>query len=194
MKIQLFVLVLLIIVAIVATIFAIYFWYKSCRYTQQGFAFAALAAITSILLIATIGIFIGKVPWQIMFTFFDQGLEFKYTPQQTTVFEYGLFIFLIIIFLLIIRYIYDNWSKTMPYKQAQDQEFKGRIIDVENESPYLKNSYLEDTSVGSLIVEGSQNTPRSLVYAEVTESIGIDDNGDLILTQEVTVISISTEG
>lgn len=190
MNIQLFV---LIIVAIVATICAIYFWHKSRRYMRQEFAFAVLAAITSILLIATIGIFIGNVPWQIILTLFDQGLEFKYTPQETTVFEYGLFIFLIIIFLLIINYIYNNWSETMPYKPAQDQEFKGRIIDPQNDSLYSENSYLDDTSAGSLIaVEPSQNTSETLV--SVKKSIGIDDNGDLILIQEIKAISISTEG
>lgn len=162
------IIIFLILVIIAAAIGLGYFWYKSRRYTREKFAFAALAAITSILMIAAISIFIGAAPWQIMFTFAAQLLDFEYTPKQTTTLEYGFFILLFGIFIYFLKHIYDNWSGATSIKQhkrAQRQEPSSIIIDGYDElirivkrlpAPEIYNPD-DSNGIGS-ILKGSEDT------------------------------------
>ncbi len=158
----------LFLLAVGAVLFSIYVWHKSRHYTRERFAFAALAALTSLLAIATISTFIGAAPWQVLFTFFAQGQGLEYTPKETTLLEYGFFILLFVFFILIIKHIYDNWPGAITieqYKRAQRQEPSSFVIDGVAEferivkrlpAPEIYNP--DDTSGIGSVLEGSKET------------------------------------
>jgi formylglycine-generating enzyme required for sulfatase activity len=113
----------LFLLALGAILFSLYIWHKSHHYTRERFAFVGLAALTSLFFIATIAIFIGAAPWQVLFTFFAQGRGFEYTLKEITPFEYGIFISLFVFFTLFIIYIYNHWPGAISVEQsAQHQE------------------------------------------------------------------------
>ncbi|MEK8018959.1 MAG: hypothetical protein VSS75_018975, partial [Candidatus Parabeggiatoa sp.] len=158
----------LFLLAVGAILFSIYVWHKSRHYTRERFAFAALAALTSLIAIATISTFIGAAPWQVLFTFFAQGQGLEYTPKETTRLEYGFFILLFVFFILIIKHIYDNWPGTITieqYKRAQRQEPSSFVIDGVAEfgrivkrlpAPEIYNP--DDTRGIGSVLEGSKET------------------------------------
>jgi hypothetical protein len=73
----------------------------------------ALSAVVSLVVIATLSIFIGAAPWQILSSFFAQGQCFEYPLKETTLSEYIVFLLLFAIFIYFIKHIYDNWQGTI---------------------------------------------------------------------------------
>ena len=123
---------LLTVLVVGAVAFSFYVWLRSRHYTQERFAFVAFFAITSLMTIAAISIFVGVVPWQILSSFLANKYGFDYVPKETALFEYGFFFLLFYLYIRFITNIHTNWKGSITveqYKRQQRQEHSSLIRD-----------------------------------------------------------------
>lgn len=87
-----------------------YVGFRRQRYTRERFAFVALGAIVSIILV-TLSLVISQItPWNAILLVASKAIEFPYTPGQPKPVELLFVIGLIGLIIYVIRFLYRDWD------------------------------------------------------------------------------------
>jgi len=114
-------------------LFGLYVWLKKSVYTREKFAFAGLAAASTLTIFVIASIFAQEPPWLAAVGLIRQLLGLPYQAPQPLTPEQEILSILLVVFLSsLIKYLHSHWNgaeSTNQYEQRQKQQPPSLIAD-----------------------------------------------------------------